>query len=91
MPPLGVTWAEYEHAFNARAYEAWQNRTWEEVHREAAAAYAEFLAAAEALPEAMLFASEKPAWQTVAYNGYLHYLDFANALREWLRRIGAVS
>ncbi|MGH2372076.1 MAG: hypothetical protein ACRDIC_01165 [bacterium] len=51
---------------------------------EAAAAYAGFLAAASALPEAALFAPERPAWQIVAYNGYLHYLDFADDLRGWI-------
>ncbi len=86
LPPPGMTWAEYEHAFNARVQEACRNRTWDEVRSEATAAYDEFLAAAEALPEAMLFALERPAWQIVAYNGYLHYLDFAVGLRSWLRQ-----
>jgi len=88
LPPPGMSWREYEHAFNARVDEAWRDRSWEEVHAEAAAAYVEFLLAGETLPENVLFRAEQPAWEIVAYNGYLHYLGFVDELSAWLRRAG---
>lgn len=88
LPPTGMTWWEYEHAFNARVYELWRDRSWEEVRTEADRAYREFLAAADTLPEEVLFALEHPGWQTVAFNGYLHYLDFTDHVRAWLQELG---
>ena len=87
LPPSGMAWAEYEHSFNKKVYDRWHGRPWDEVRAEAKTAYSEFITAAEALPEEMLFAANQPAWQTVAFNGYLHYEHFEGSLREWLRRI----
>ncbi len=86
LPPPGMTWQEYEHASNARVFREWRDRTWAEVRTEAADAYREFIATAQAAPEEILFAPERPAWQIIAFNGYLHYEDFAPALRVWLER-----
>lgn len=86
LPPPGMTWREYEHAFNARVLRDSGSQTWEEVRAGAADAYSEFLAAAEAAPEEVLFAAESPAWQIIAFNGYLHYEDFTSSLRAWLNR-----
>jgi hypothetical protein len=73
----------YEYAFNARGFREWRARTWNEVRAEASDAYAAFLSAAEAAPEEILFTPERPAWQIIAFNGYLHYEDFAPSLRVW--------
>lgn len=83
---LGTDWMTYEHAFNERTYQQWHDRVWDDVRAEATASYADFLAAAEATPEPIFFAAARPAWQTVAFNGYLHYLDFADDIRAWLDR-----
>ena len=87
LPPSGMAWAEYEHAFNKKVHERWHRQPWAEVDAEAKAAYTEFIIAAGALPEDVLFAANQPAWQIVAFNGYLHYEHFEGSLREWLRRI----
>ncbi len=84
--PEGMSWAQYEHEFNMRVRDRWRSRGWDEVQAEATNAYGDFIAAAKAMPEEMLFASEHPAWQTVAFNGYLHYLDFAKDVGAWLER-----
>ena len=44
----------------------------------------DLLSAAEAAPEEIPFTPEHPAWQIIAFNGYLHYEDFAPSLRVWL-------
>lgn len=84
--PEGMTWSEYENAFNARVLVRWRDVDWDEVMAEAKDAYASFIAAAEETPEVVLFAADRPAWQIVAFNGYLHYLDFADAIGAWLDR-----
>ncbi len=89
-PEHGMDWPTYEHNYNERTYERWRYRGWDEVRAEAAASYAEFLATVEVTPEAILFAADRPAWQTVALNGYLHYLDFADDIRAWLARTTTV-
>ncbi len=86
LPPPNMTWEQYEHAFNARVDEVWRARSWSDVREEAATAYAEFIAAAEALPEEVLFGRDQPAWKIVAYNGYLHYADFVDHIGAWLHR-----
>ncbi len=90
LPP-GMAWKGYEYAFNARIDEAWRDRSWDEVTAEATAARTEFFAAAEAVPEDVLFAQDKPAWKIGAYNGYLHYLEFFDHISTWLRRKAAGS
>jgi hypothetical protein len=81
-----MAWPEYEHAFNARVYEKWRDRPWAEVRAEAEDAYAQFLSAAEAVSEEVLFRPDRSAWKAVVFNGYLHYLDFADAVVAWLDR-----
>lgn len=86
-----VTNEEEMDAFTARAYEANRNESWDTVHADARATFAQLMAVIQGMSEDDLFRPDRfpqmqgqPVWENIAANTFDHYPEHIEQITGWV-------